>query len=255
MKEIGQNKRLEVWGVSCGFKLRYSGSALLRSWRLCRFPRGKGIIDEDFWGESLSGRGSSQRKGPEAAVFLVCSEWLEASEQGGKQLDLTSQVALVVKNPPASAYRWKRHRFDPCVGKIPWRRQGQPTPELLPGESHGQRNLAGYSPYSRKESDTTELIARIHMGAGVAWWLRSGTAPAMGQHGDAGWNCPGAGAAWWRGVELPRWRGAMVMQGGTAPVMGQRGGAGWNCPLDLVLHCQDSGFYSEFWAKEWQRPI
>ena len=38
-------------------------------------------------------------------------------------------------------------RFDPWVGKIPWRRKWQPTPALLPGESHGQRNLAGYSPW------------------------------------------------------------------------------------------------------------
>ena len=34
----------------------------------------------------------------------------------------------------------------------------QPTPVLLPGESHGQRSLVGYSPWSRKESDTTERL-------------------------------------------------------------------------------------------------
>ena len=38
----------------------------------------------------------------------------------------------------------KRHRFNPWVGKIPWRRKWQPTPVLLPGESHGQRSLEGY---------------------------------------------------------------------------------------------------------------
>ena len=36
--------------------------------------------------------------------------------------------------------------FDPWVGKIPWRRAWQPTPVVLPGKSHGQRSLAGYSP-------------------------------------------------------------------------------------------------------------
>ena len=46
--------------------------------------------------------------------------------------------------------------FDPCVGKIPWRRNWQPTPVFLPGESHGQRSLAGYGPWGRKESDTSE---------------------------------------------------------------------------------------------------
>ena len=65
-----------------------------------------------------------------------------------------SQVTLVVKNPPAR--RRKRHRFNPWVGRIPCRRAWKPTLVFLPGESHGQRNLAGYSPYSWKESDTTE---------------------------------------------------------------------------------------------------
>ena len=34
----------------------------------------------------------------------------------------------------------------------------QPTPVLLPGEAHGQRSLAGYSPWGRKESDTTQQL-------------------------------------------------------------------------------------------------
>ena len=45
-----------------------------------------------------------------------------------------------------------RHGFDPWVGKIPWRRNWQPTPVFLPGKSHGQRSLAGYSPYDRAKS-------------------------------------------------------------------------------------------------------
>ena len=57
-----------------------------------------------------------------------------------------SQVALVVKNLPPNARRCKRCGFDPWVGKIPWRREWQPTPVFSPGESHGQRSLAGYSP-------------------------------------------------------------------------------------------------------------
>ena len=40
--------------------------------------------------------------------------------------------------------RHKRHRFNPWVGKIPWRRAGQPTPEFLPGKSHGQRSLQSF---------------------------------------------------------------------------------------------------------------
>ena len=40
------------------------------------------------------------------------------------------------------------------VWKIPWRRKWQPTPVSLPGKSHGQRSLEGYSPWGRKEVDT-----------------------------------------------------------------------------------------------------
>ena len=47
-------------------------------------------------------------------------------------------------------------RFDLWVEKIPWRREWLPTAEFLPGEFHGQRSLAGYSPWGHKESDVTE---------------------------------------------------------------------------------------------------
>ena len=48
--------------------------------------------------------------------------------------------------------------FDPWVGKIPWRRKWQSTPVFLPGESHGERSLVGYSPQGLKELDTTERL-------------------------------------------------------------------------------------------------
>ena len=46
--------------------------------------------------------------------------------------------------------------FDPCVGKISWRRKWQLTPVSLPGKSHGQRSVMGYSPRGHKKLDTTE---------------------------------------------------------------------------------------------------
>ena len=46
----------------------------------------------------------------------------------------------------------------PGSEKIPWRRQWQPTPVLLPGESHGGRSLVGYSPWGCKESERTERL-------------------------------------------------------------------------------------------------
>ena len=55
-----------------------------------------------------------------------------------------------------SACQCRRYRFDPWVGKIPWRREWLPTPVSLPGEFRGQRSLADYySPRSGKESDMT----------------------------------------------------------------------------------------------------
>ena len=52
------------------------------------------------------------------------------------------RLALVVKNPPASGGRYKRHGFNPWVREIPWRRARQPTSVFLPGQSHGERSLA-----------------------------------------------------------------------------------------------------------------
>ena len=51
----------------------------------------------------------------------------------------------MVKNPSANPGDIREVEFDPWVGKIPWRRAWQPALVFLPGESHGQRSLAGYS--------------------------------------------------------------------------------------------------------------
>ena len=54
----------------------------------------------------------------------------------------------------------KEHRrwgFNPWIGEIPWRRK--PAPGSLPGKSHGQRRLAGYSPKGCQESDTTKQLS------------------------------------------------------------------------------------------------
>ena len=66
-------------------------------------------------------------------------------------------VALGAKNLPAKAGRHKRHRLDPLEKK--W----QPTPVFLPGAPHGQRRLAGYSPWGCKETDTTEATSHTQI--------------------------------------------------------------------------------------------
>ena len=58
----------------------------------------------------------------------------------------------MVKNLPAMT----EIQVWPWVERLPWRREWLPTPVFLPGESHGQKSLAGYSPWSHKESDMTE---------------------------------------------------------------------------------------------------
>ena len=49
--------------------------------------------------------------------------------------------------------------FKPWVGKTPWRREWQPTLVSLSRKSHGQKNLAGYSPWGCKKSDTTKWLS------------------------------------------------------------------------------------------------
>ena len=62
-----------------------------------------------------------------------------------------------------------RPRFDPWVGKIPWRRRRQPAPVFLPGNLRGQRSLAGC-----RESDRTERLSACTL-QGSFW---------PGQHGS-----------------------------------------------------------------------
>ena len=62
----------------------------------------------------------------------------------------------------------------------PWRRKWQPTPEFLPGEFHGQRSLAGYSPWGCKDSDTTEqhsmawFVINVHHleNESIDWYIK-----------------------------------------------------------------------------------
>ena len=86
-------------------------------------------------------------------VFIVL--WRKRHIILGMSLDMCSTCG---KEPACQYRRCKRHGFDPWVWKIPWRRKWQPTQFLLPGESHGQRSLMGYSPWGRKESHTTEAM-------------------------------------------------------------------------------------------------
>ena len=75
----------------------------------------------------------------------------------GPTASLGQAHALVVKNLPASAGDVKDTTSIPRSGRFPGGGDDNPFPVFLPGEIHGQRSLAGYSPWGHKESDTTEL--------------------------------------------------------------------------------------------------
>ena len=62
-------------------------------------------------------------------------------------------------------WQCKRFRFNPWVEEIPWRRKWQPTPAFLPGKSHGQRSLVGYSAWGhkgvRQDSSITQQLPMV----------------------------------------------------------------------------------------------
>ena len=84
-----------------------------------------------------------------------CSEWNITQPWERRKFCHLQQHSISVKEPACQCRRCKRCGFNSWVGKIPWRRAGQPTPLFLPGESHGQRSLVGYSPWCHKALDRT----------------------------------------------------------------------------------------------------
>ena len=82
-----------------------------------------------------------------------------------------SLVAQIVKNLPAMQETW----FWSLGQEDPWKKGMEPTPVFLHGEFHGQRSLAGCSPWSRKESDMTERLTLslsfIHSACALIWRL------------------------------------------------------------------------------------
>ena len=88
------------------------------------------------------------------------------SRWGRKESDTTERPHSLTPwwlNGKESTCQCGRHGFDLWVRKIPWRRKWQPTPVFLPGKSHRERHLVGYSSWGRKESNTTKLQQRYHL--------------------------------------------------------------------------------------------
>ena len=109
------------------------------------------VMDVEAWGAAIHGVAKSCTR---------LSNWTELKGQRSRQDHrysfVASLIAQLVKNLPTMRQTWV---WNPWVRKITWRRKWQFTPVFLPGESHGERSLAGgYSPRSRKESDMTEQL-------------------------------------------------------------------------------------------------
>ena len=85
------------------------------------------------------------------------------SKNGRKQWHFTDKHFWwdfpVVRNPTAGTRDTGDMGLIPGVGRFPWRRKWQSTPVFLLGESHGQKSLAGCSPWGCKESDMTERLS------------------------------------------------------------------------------------------------
>ena len=109
------------------------------------------------------------------------------------EMDTNRSGGASGKKSACQCRRRKRHRFDPWIGKIPWRKKWQTTPVLLPGKSHGQRSLVGYSLWGCKESDTTE---QLHFHSSLS---------CIGEGNGNPLQCsclenPRDGRAWWAAV-------------------------------------------------------
>ena len=104
------------------------------------------VMDRDAWHAAIHGVAKSQTR---LSDFHFSTLIISARSLG-------LPLAQWLKKKKKSAGLCRRCRFDLWVRKIPWRREWQPTSVFLSGESHRQRSLAGYNPWGRRESDTTE---------------------------------------------------------------------------------------------------
>ena len=91
---------------------------------------------------------------------MVSDPTVEFLDQGGVGRGIHNSLFICILNCILGRPWWlsgkeptcqcRKSSFDSWVGKIPWRGKWQPTPVFLPGESHGQRSLVGYSPWDRR---------------------------------------------------------------------------------------------------------
>ena len=106
---------------------------------------------------------------PSAFYWVIPMAFLILQIADGRPCNFSASITWADSYNKFHVYRWLsskesvcqcwRHGFDPWVKKVPWRRKWHPTPVFLPGKSHGQSRLVGYSPWGCKVSDTTEQLS------------------------------------------------------------------------------------------------
>ena len=139
----GKLKNKNLWGF-------------LWSAELWRVERAASIIS--FPLQLLPGEGLSLPVGSRAGLYSAPDSsltWTDPCVEPGVELSTAGSNLRGLPPRAAVSEVAQRPGFDLWVRKIPWRRKWQSTPVLLPGKSHGQRSLVGYSPWGLKESDTT----------------------------------------------------------------------------------------------------
>ena len=130
-KRIGEGPELQAWNAAflpSPFCPHHTSTTLDSEYRLTQGKEGK--------------RDSHLPSFPAGAPCPFLYPQLLTSTSPG-----ASQVMLSGKEPACQCRGHRRREFNSWVGKIPWRRAWHPTPVFLPGSSHGQSSLAGYSPW------------------------------------------------------------------------------------------------------------
>ena len=136
------------WTAACQTSLSitnsrsYSNSCPLSRW--CHPTILSSVVPFSFCLQSFPASGSFQM-----SQFFT---------SGGQSIEVSSSTSVL---PVTHSQTYKSSLCIIFYSKVifyPWRREWQPTPGILPGESYGQRSLTGYSPWSCKELDTTKQL-------------------------------------------------------------------------------------------------
>ena len=133
----------------------------------CQAPLSMGFSRQEYWsGLPCPPPGDLPNLEIEPRPSILPLDFLP-SESPGKSRDrldfannsICTSLRLYWLSGKESEWQCGGYGFNPRVRKITWRRKLQPTPVFLPGKSHGQRRLAGYIPWGRKELEMTEGLS------------------------------------------------------------------------------------------------